>query len=391
MPPEPIPAAGTDDASFLASVKVFGAFDEVVDPTQFRPLPSGWVVGNADIIGSTRAKAAGRAKAVNLAGAAVIAGVTNALAGEELAYVFGGDGASFVVPQRLAATAATALAAVASWSTRDLELPMRCGMVPIEAIRAAGLDVRVARFAASPDVRYSMFAGGGLRWADAQIKAGQFGVAPAAPDASPDLDGLSCNWEQVESSFGTILTVMIQPRGRFDDPRFVDLVARLHALLGDTSQARCPLPEGGPPLRWPPSGLGLLALVRRKAGESALWLRARLAIETLFSFILLSTGWKAGNFDPARYRRELVANADFRGYDDGVRMTLDCTLAQADRIEALLAQARAQGIARVGTHREAAALMTCIAPLPSRSDHVHFIDGASGGYTRAAMQIKADA
>ena len=86
----------------------------------------------------------------------------------------------------------------------------------------------------------------------------------------------------------------------------------------------------------------------------------------------------------------LTARDDLRYTPAGIP-ALDCTLAQADRIEALLAQARAQGIARVGTYREAAALMTCIAPLPSRSDHVHFIDGASGGYTRAAMQIKADA
>jgi hypothetical protein len=54
-----------------------------------------------------------------------------------------------------------------------------------------------------------------------------------------------------------------------------------------------------------------------------------------------------------------------------------------------LKQAREQGIARYGLHREDEALMTCIAPLPSHSDHVHFIDGASGGYTLAAMQLKA--
>lgn len=192
------------------------------------------------------------------------------------------------------------------------------------------------------------------------------------------------------SALGTILTLMIQPRGRFDDPRFAALVAQLNALLADGAQARCRCPRR-PPLRWPPSGLDLLARVRRRPGDSALWLKLRLGFETLFSAALLWTGWKAGNFDPARYRRELVANADFRGYDDGLRMTLDCSLAQAERIEALLAAARAQGVARVGTHRDRAALMTCIAPLPSRSDHVHFIDGAAGGYTRAALQIKADA
>ncbi|HMN75534.1 MAG TPA: DUF3095 domain-containing protein [Burkholderiaceae bacterium] len=386
-----VPGAQASDAAFQASVPVFDAFDQVADPARYLPLPDGWVIGNADIVKSTQAKAAGRAKAVNLAGAAVIAGVTNALAGEQVAYVFGGDGASFAVPARLAEPAGAALAAVAAWATHELELPMRCGMVPIAAIRAAGLDVLLARYAASPDVRYALFAGGGLRWADGQIKAGRFGLAPAGADAQPDLTGLSCNWEQVPSSLGTILTVILVPRGRFDAPAFTDLAKRLNALLADASQARCPLPEGGPPLRWPPTGLGLLARVRRRPGEWAVWLRARLAAETLFNALLLWSGWKAGNFDPARYRRELVANADFRGYDDGLRMTLDCTLAQADRIEALLAQARAQGVARYGTHREDAALMTCIAPLPSRSDHVHFIDGAAGGYTLAALRMKSDA
>ena len=376
--------------SFYDSVTVFDRFDRVADTALYTPLPEGWVIGNADIVKSTQAKADGRGKAVNVAGAAVIAGVTNALAGEDVPYVFGGDGASFAVPARLAEAASAALAAVASWSTHELDLPMRCGMVPIEAIRAAGLDVRVARYAASADVRYAMFAGGGLRWADGQIKSGRFQLAPAAPEARPDLTGLSCNWEQVPTSLGTILTVILVPRGRFDAPLFTELVGQLNTLLADTTQARCPLPAHGPPLRWPPTGLDLLARVRRRPGEGAMLLKARLALETLFNAVLLWTGWKAGRFDPARYRRELVANADFRGYDDGLRMTLDCTLAQAARIEALLAGARARGVARYGTHREDAALMTCIAPLPSRSDHVHFIDGASGGYTLAAMQIKAD-
>lgn len=383
------PSAVARDA-FYDSVTVFDRFDQVADTALYTPLPEGWVIGNADIVKSTQAKADGRGKAVNMAGAAVIAGVTNALAGEDVPYVFGGDGASFAVPARLAEAASVALAAVASWSTHELELPMRCGMVPVAAARAAGLDVRVARYAASADVRYAMFAGGGLRWVDGQIKSGRFQLAPAAPDARPDLTGLSCNWEQVPSSLGTILTVILVPRGQFDEPLFTELVGQLNTLLADTTQARCPLPVDGPPLRWPPTGLDLLARVRRRPGEGATWLKARLALETLFNAVLMWTGWKAGRFDPARYRRELVANADFRGYDDGLRMTLDCTLAQAARIEALLADARARGVARYGTHRESAALMTCIAPLPSRSDHVHFIDGASGGYTLAAMQIKAD-
>ena len=188
---------------------------------------------------------------------------------------------------------------------------------------------------------------------------------------------------------GVILTIMLNPTQASDDPRFIALVARLNALLADKRHVRSPLPAQGPPFRFPPTGLALLAIVQRRPGEWA-WLRkARVTLEALFAYVLLTTGISVGGFEAARYRREIVENADFRGYDDGLRMTVDCSVAQADRIEALLRQAREQGIARHGLHREEAALMTCIAPLPSHSDHVHFIDGATGGYTLAATQLKA--
>ena len=40
---------------------------------------------------------------------------------------------------------------------------------------------------------------------------------------------------------------------------------------------------------------------------------------------------KAGGFDAAVYAADVAANADFRKFDDGLRMTLDCTPAFADR------------------------------------------------------------
>ena len=72
-------------------------------------------------------------------------------------------------------------------------------------------------------------------------------------------------------------------------------------------------------------------------------------------------------------------------------MVLDCTPALADEIEDYLKKAAAAGIVRYGTHRQAAAMMTCFAPTPSKPDHVHFMDGADGGYAVAATTMKASA
>jgi Protein of unknown function (DUF3095) len=86
----------TPDGSdtFYGSIPVFRGFSSLMDPALYSPLPDDWSIGVADIVESTRAIAEARYKAVNMAGASVIAAVTNALQGREFPFVFG---ASFAV------------------------------------------------------------------------------------------------------------------------------------------------------------------------------------------------------------------------------------------------------------------------------------------------------
>src|SRR5260370_13432338 len=152
--------------TFYSSIPVFRGFGSLMDPSLYSPLPDDWTIGVADIVESTRAIAEARYKAVNMAGASVIAAVANALGGREFPFVFGGDGASFAVsPDDLARTR-DALAASAIWVEESLNLVMRVALVPVAAVRAEGLDVRVARFGPSPNLSYAMFSGGGLGWAE---------------------------------------------------------------------------------------------------------------------------------------------------------------------------------------------------------------------------------
>src|ERR1700709_1668270 len=133
--------------TFYASIPVFRGFGSLMDPALYSPLPDAWIIGIADIVESTRAIADKRYKAVNMAGAAVIAAVANALEGREFPFVFGGDGAGFAVAPDDLEIARDALAATAAWVNDDLDLVMRVALVPVAAIRSAGLDVRVARYA----------------------------------------------------------------------------------------------------------------------------------------------------------------------------------------------------------------------------------------------------
>src|SRR6202142_2980319 len=176
----------------------------------------------------------------------VIASVTNALEGREFPFVFGGDGASFAVSPDDLASARDALAATAAWVKDDLNLVMRVALVPVSAVRAQGLDVRVARFGPSANLSYAMFSGGGLGWAEAAMKRGEFAVEKAHPGTQPDLSGLSCRFEEIPSARGLILSVLVVPAQGADPRAFRKVIEDVVALAERTPDAGRPVPAEGP-------------------------------------------------------------------------------------------------------------------------------------------------
>ncbi len=376
--------AGGGDA-FYSAMHPFRGFANLMDPSLYRPVPDGWLIGVADIVQSTKAIADNRYKAVNMAGAAVIASVTNALDARDFPFAFGGDGASFAVSPQDADRAREALAATATWVKEDLDLALRVALVPIEAIRAQGLDVRVARYAPSPHVSYAMFSGGGLAWAEAAMKRGEFTVTPAPSGAHPDLTGLSCRFSEMPSERGVILSVLIVPAST-DGAAFRRLIEDVVTLVEKSPGAGRPMPNAGPPLRWPTPGADYEALAQR--GPPLFLRRLRVHAVTLFVYAVFRLRIPMGGFVPGVYMQQVVENSDFRKYDDGLRMVLDCKPDLADALERRLASAAASGITRYGLHRQDAAIVTCFTLSASRPDHFHFVDGARGGYASAATRAQ---
>jgi hypothetical protein len=375
--------------TFYGGIPVFRGFGRLMDPALYSSLPDDWSIGVADIVESTKAIADARYKAVNMAGASIIAAITNALGGREFPFVFGGDGASFAVSRDDLDRAREALASTAVWVKEDLNLVMRVALVPISAIRAQGFDVRVARFGPSSNLSYAMFSGGGLGWAEAAMKRGEFAVPSAPSGTQPDLTGLSCRFEEIPSARGLILSVLVVPARDADPLAFRKLIEDVISLVERSPDAGRPVPPGGPPLRWPPAGIDFEARAAR--GGSLLARRAQVLARTLFVYFIMRFGISVGGFVPKTYVRQVVENSDFRKYDDGLRMVLDCTPELEEALTQRLAAAASGGVARYGLHRQDAAMMTCFTPSALRSDHVHFIDGARGGYASAATALKATA
>lgn len=375
------------NSQFYSSLEPVHEFAHLAEHEVYAPLPNDWLVGTSDIVGSSEAVRAGRYKTVNMVGAAVISAQINAHHGMGFPFIFGGDGAGFAVPPEWAERAAAALAAVQVWAREEFAMDLRIGLVPMATIRAAGLDVRVARFRVSDGADYAMFTGGGLSWAEARMKDGLHSVPCAPAGTRPDLTGLSCRWSHMASRHGTILSLVILPDPEAAEHELSRFLRKVVAIAGALDRAGHPAPEEGPGSDWPPAGATLEAHAQRGSGSLAA-ARFKVLFESFMAWILIRTGWRIAGFDARRYRRQVGANADFRKFDDGLKMTLDCDAATEAKLRALLKDKQDAGLLRFGIYRQDAAMMTCIVPSMLSDDHVHFVDGASGGYTEAARQIK---
>jgi len=360
-------------------------FAQVADPSQYVGIPDDWSIGIADVVDSTAEIAAGRYKAVNLAGAGTICAVANALDGELALFVFSGDGARFAVPPDLASRAADALSRTAMWAKRDLDLNLRVGMMSVAAARAAGFDVSVAFWRASENVRYAMFAGGGIDWVESQLKIGAIGLPPSGIEDEPDLTGLSCQWGAIASRNGKILSLIVKPGPATTKAQFARVAARVVAVI---RRADClnPVPIDGPEVNWPSKSLPYQSRVAARR-RSLPCRRVQVFWTAILAWLVFTLDIRIGAFQPRRYRREIAKNTDFRKYDNGLFFTLDCSTGAIAQLKAILDAAAARRLVRYGMHVQNEALMTCIAPSVQTSQHMHFVDGANGGYAAAARTL----
>jgi hypothetical protein len=376
------------DAFRYDTLPVFDAFERVSDPGVYTPLPDDWHVGVADVVKSTAALQAGRYKAVNMAGASVVAAVKNALGGAPFPFVFGGDGAVLAVPDEAATAARSAMARCANYVADELDLALRVGMIAVTKIRAAGHDMRVARYAASSEAVYAMFSGGGASYAEAELKADRIAIEPAPPGARPDLTGLSCRFSPLRSHNGIILSLLVMPAANASPEAFRAVATEVVRMIQQEERGGHPVPVEGPDFSVNMPAIRLEAAQYRNFPGSYLLRLGRVVAEQSVGTLLSKTGRKLGPLDVRRYRTWVTRNSDFRKFDDGLRMTIDCKPETADALDAFLAEAEKKGIVVYGLHRQDAALITCLVPSVLQDDHLHFLDGAGGGYALAASALK---
>jgi len=366
------------------------------DPAAYAQLPDDWWLAVADVSGSTQLAAAGRDREVNFVAGAIVAALSQVLGERDqprgaASCQFGGDGALAAVPPERHATVAETLAALAHWAAAQLEIPLRVGLVPVSALSAAGLPTLVALQDFGNGDSFGLFLGDGAATAEHWVKSeARWRLAPQEGPL-PGLERLSCRWRPVPASRDTVLCVIVDPVA--SGYAGLAAVARVQAAL----EAVAPTREAGPlgdGSRLQPKLLPTWRSFRLELStEPPGWRRLRRALKIVLGSLIIAgvhrLGGRLGPIDTTRYRRGIAERSDYRKQAGGPRLVLDLSEDQAQRIEAILAQAEAAGEIFYGTSRADAATVTCLVGDFMADRHIHFVDGAALGFWRASVMLKA--
>jgi hypothetical protein len=384
-----------DSSAFYAGLPLLTEFSAAGRQDSYAALPEDWHVAMCDVRNSTAAVEAGSYKNVNTLGAAVITAMLNAAGGIEIPFIFEGDGAMLCVPPALLEAARAALLQTQALARKSFGLELRIAAMPISRIRAAGFDIRVARYRVSDNYVQAMFAGGGMAYADRCMKdpdtAPPVRVEPGSVDAAASFEGLECRWQDIPSRHGETVSLMVKvlvDEAHGSGEIYRELIDKVREVYG-ADEACHPV--------WPPN-LAISLNARQLGNEVGVRANQRSAPSrwlylmkirgwTLIGWFFMTFGIRTAATDWGRYKTVLARNSDVKKFNDCFRQILAGNAAQREALDAWLAQRFARRELVYGIHVADRAQMTCLV-FDYSGRHLHFIDGADGGLFMAAKALK---
>jgi hypothetical protein len=386
---------GHASVNFYQDLAPLASFAEATEGRLHVDVPSDWWVVIADVAGSTQAIESGAYKKVNTVGVACIAAVMNVDRRIDLPFVFGGDGATFAIPEMLRERVICALRGAQRLARESFGLDLRVGMMPVSDLTQQGYWVRLAKVRLSPHVMQPALSGRG--WEEAEKRVKQYGmpgawkVVETEGPATASFEGFECRWQGVPSFYDhklSLLVAAISADAETNLATYQRLLSQIHEIYGDVAHYH-PLRSRRMRLTFNPLSLAHEWRVR-SAGSG--WLKrlaylSRMLLQNLAGRILFARNMDTGAVKWSRYRDDLVQNSDFRKFDGMLRMTMDGSETQAAQLQEFLeAEYREQRLV-YGMQKSREALVTCIVQSYT-GNHLHFVDGSDGGYALASRELK---
>lgn len=381
-------SAGTNDLFYSRlPVNEISLSELLTEEHLFYKVPDNWHVVITDVKKSTEAVAEGLHETVNLLATGSIVAVLNIAykARITVPFFFGGDGATFIIPPSLLDAAVQALVIHQQNTQRNFNLLLRVGTVAVVDIYKEGHDLNISKLRTAQLFSIPVLLGDGLIYAEKFIKGEDYRLTlhPATND-DLNLAGMECRWDKIKppQDYDEVVSLLVTARdGIKQASAFKKVIDRLDEIYGT--------PERRKPISIPM--LKLKATIEKIRFEMRVRFKKFKPFYLLFQWIKMSLGYfyfrtKKGK----KYLNELVDMSDTLVIDGKINTVISGTSQQRNLLEAELNKLERDGDINYGLFVSKESVMSCyIRSL--NEDHIHFVDGAEGGYTKAAGMLKRKA
>jgi hypothetical protein len=369
----------------LSSIHELG---ELCDGRYSELLPEKWTVVVVDVKNSTKAIEKGEYKSVNSVGVASIAAVLNACEELFIPYAFGGDGATFCIPNKKVEEIKGVLLATRKMALDSFGLTLRIGFISIENIRQAGFDILVGKYRISDFCSQAFFSGGGVTYAEEVIKNDQlpYQVKDADTNVEANYQGFECRWKNIPSPFEETLSYLIKIKSPSADS-YSRILDKVEEIYGNAHE-RHPLRPAKMKLSFDFFHLKNEYEIKTfNLEKNPFFYYLKMLLQNLIGVVCMRCKVKHEEISWGDYKFNAIENTDVCKFDDMLRFVVSGTSKQRQMMEAYLEEEYKNEKLVYGQHIAHAAMMTCYVKDYSHN-HCHFIDGADGGYALAALDFK---
>lgn len=341
----------------------------------------------ADIKDSTFAIVNNKHNQVNLAATGCIVAILNNLKANKknrVPYFFGGDGATFLIPNAYKEQLLGVLELQQEHVRRQWNLELVIGYMFLEDIYNEGSKIGLAKIQLNKFLQIPVVLGTGLKLAEELIKK-TFSSSKTSNlvEVKPDLDGLECRWDKIAppTSDRSIICLLVYCDNEINQRSiYLEVLKELTHVFGSLEERQ---PISTPKLSLDAS----FAKIKNEMLATQGRFSYRYVFKKIFGTYLgkLYFKYSKNGRNYLRLTKDLsetvmldgLINTILTGTSDQIKLLTD----YLDRMES-------KGNIVYGLHITNASIMSCYVE-DMKSKHAHFVDGTEGGYTKAAEMLKS--
>jgi len=380
---------------FYSKLDLLYDFQSIADLRYYQDLPSDWSVIITDVVMSTKAIESGKYKDVNAVGALAIVAVLNTIKDIEIPFIFGGDGATMLIPNQYLNITKDALLHTRQIAKSEYGLNLRIGVVSMQKIISDGHQIKIAKLSISKSYKQAILAGSGLDYAEKLVKdpkKGQFySLGDNIPRSKADFSGFTCRWEDIPSRHGETLSLIVkvsESNLEIQVEQYSEVIKTIHKIYGE-SKDHHPIHFDGLNLSFDPQRLSIEAKAMTKNIFKRLYLLARVYLENYIGKMSAEKKKTVNGFSMFNHRQKMIISTDYKKFDGSLKMVISGTIKQRLELENYLNKLVVMNLLNYGIHASNRALLTCLV-FEGTGREVHFVDAADGGYALAAKKLKLD-